>query len=59
MAFVKVFTHSGILRRRAAGNLPAGIEKEELVAKEKRRQQKSERMKQWWAEKRQQSKQTF
>jgi hypothetical protein len=26
MAFMDVLTHPGILRRRAAGNLPAGIE---------------------------------
>jgi putative transcriptional regulator len=32
------------------------IQAEGRIAREKRRQQKSERMKQWWADKRQQSK---
>jgi putative transcriptional regulator len=33
------------------------IEEGKLIAREKERQQRSERMKQWWAKKRQQSKQ--
>ena len=33
-----------------------GTQEEDRVIREKRRQEKSERMKQWWADKRQQSK---